>query len=66
MPMQVVGIRHVWMGVLGWLVAMPVAVFARWHGVVCAQVMFVVMGMSVFVFQRVVVMGVVMRFRKVQ
>ena len=66
MPMQVVGIGHVWVGVLGWLVAMPVAMLSRWHGVVGVQVVVVVMGMGMFVFQRLVFMGVVMRFRKMQ
>ena len=41
-PMQVVRVRHVSMGVPGWLMAMPVAMFSRWHGVVCVPVMVVV------------------------
>ena len=60
--MLVVGVRHVRMGVPGWLMAMPVAMLSRWHGVVCVQVMVVVMGMGMLMLQRLVVVGVVMRF----
>lgn len=64
--MQVMGVRHVGVGVPDRLMAMPVAVFARWHGVMCVQVMAVVMGVGMFMFQRLVVVDVGMRLRKMQ
>ena len=64
--MLVVGVRHVRMGVPGWRMAMPVAVFARWHGLVDVQVMVVVVGVGMLMFERLVVVGVAMRFRKMQ
>ena len=55
--MQVVRIRHVWMGMPGGRMAVPVTVLGGWHDVMGVQVMAIFMGMGMLVLQRVMVMG---------
>lgn len=59
-PMQVVRVRHVGMPMSQRLVDMPMAVFARWHGIVHVLVMTIVMAVGMFVSQRFVRMLVAM------
>ena len=64
--MQVVRIRHVGMGVPGRCMLMPVAVSSGWHVVMGVQVMAIVMRVRMFVFQRIMLVGMSVRLRQVQ
>ena len=62
---RVVRVRHVCMAVPQRLVPMPVAVRADGHRVVSVCVVPVVMPVRVFVFERIVLVLVCVRFREV-
>ena len=64
--MQVVRIRHVRMGMPGRCVVVPVAVYCAWNVVMAVQVVAIVMRVRMFVFQRIVLVGMSVRLRQVQ
>ena len=66
MWMQVVRIRHVGMGVPGRRMPVPVAVSSGWHVVMGVQVVAIVMRVRMFVFQRIMLVGMSVRLRQVQ
>ena len=66
MRMLVMCVGHVWMSVLGWLVAMPVAVRAGGHHLMTVRVVVVAMGVRVLMLKGLVRVGVFVTLCQVQ